>query len=384
MDLYYKIAVSQDGVNNSNTKSVERLSLISLVFIITFGLLIRLYVTFLSGLPWLSTDTYAYMDMATAILAGHPIACYPNGLPLLMAITKILFNPEKIYINLVILNVLFSTLIVYMVALITTKITKNKLLGIVAAIIICLYPNQINYTRLILSEIPTCFLLTFSIFIFLRKKYFLAGFVLYLSVMFRSDLFLVFPLLFLISLFFLYKENKTNKAFYFLGGYGLGILLYSMLLSYGIVASTNRVGLEVLKSINANSLKEEYPSTSNFSENEKQHPISTYTKFILNQPKTYIKQRLFAIENMWGWPPSPARSMGSKLLIAIRFPLFILGIIGFWKFRKNFDAWAVLMPIVALTIVHVATYSSPRYTVSVEPLLICLASLSFFKRSALQ
>ncbi|EKD71441.1 MAG: glycosyl transferase family protein [uncultured bacterium] len=364
----------------NNIQSLGYVTFAALILVIMLGFLIRFTLPFISGLVWFSTDTYDYINMADAIIAGHPIAKFPNGLPLLIAIIKIFVKPELMPKVLIFINVILSTSIIWMAALITTKITNKKFIGIITALIVSLYPNQINYTRFILSEVPACFLLTLSIFLFLKKNFFLSGFILFLATFFRSDLLLVFPLLFAISLYFLCKNDKIAKAFYFCTGYMLGILFSFMLLNYGVIASTNRYGLEILKSLNADSLKEEYPSIANFKEDEKLHPIRTYIQFILNNPTTYLKQRLFALENMWGWPLASNRNLIAKILIAIRFPIFILGIIGFWKYRNNFDAWVLFIPILALSIIHVATYSSPRYTFTVEPLLICLASISLSKR----
>ena len=167
-----------------------------------------------------------------------------------------------------------------------------------------------------------------------------------------------------------------RPAFY-LGGYGLGVLLYSALLLVGIVESNNRYGLEILRSINVDSLQEEYPSISTFSVEENRHPMRTYIKFIFDHPGKYVRQRLSALANMWVWPTAANRSYAAKAFIAIRFPLFILAMVGFWRHRQSFDAWILFTPLITLTLVHVVLYSAPRYTFVVEPLLIILASASF-------
>lgn len=369
-----------DFLKTISSDKLERKFFISLIFIVAIGFIIRFTLLFKNGVLWFSTDTYDYMTMADAIISGHPIAKFPNGFPLLIALIKIFFQSEKLPFVLVFLNVCLSTIVIGMTAAITIKITKKKYLGVVAALIVALYPNQINYTHQILSEVPTCFLLTLSIFIYLKKNYFVSGLILFAATMFRSDLLLVFPMLFSLTLFYFYKNDKITNAVYYLAGYLAGVIFYSMLLSYSIVSSTNRYGLEILKSLNANSIREEYPSIKNFSADEQAHPIRTYFSFMINHPTTYIQQRLSAAENMWGLISAPSRSLSAQILIAIRFPIFILGLFGLWKYRSKFEAWIIAMPIIALSIIHIALYSSPRYTYSVEPLLICLASMSLIRR----
>ena len=175
-------------------------------------------------------------------------------------------------------------------------------------------------------------------------------------------------------------SKKTKRLAYFFLGYGLGMLGYFILIQSHVVSIANRNGLEILKSLTSDSVQEEYRSTSNFSIEEKNHPIRTYFQFIVNHPKEYTEQRLWALENMWGWSPAPTRSFTAKLLIAIRFPLLIIALIGLWRYRRDFNARIIFIPIAALTIVHVASYSGPRYTFIAEPFAICLASLVFYKK----
>lgn len=352
-----------------------------LTSIVISALIVRLFVAFTLNHLWFSTDTYDYFNMANAILAGHPIAKFPNGLPLLIAFTETVFHPNHAPLILICLNIILSTSLVWMTAKIAIKISNKNYVGIIAALIVAFYPNQLDYTRLILSDIPACFLITFTAFLFLKEKYFYAGLTLFIATLFRTNLLLVFPFIFMVGLYFLYKSQTKIKLSNFLCGYLLGVMLYTIMINTGMIASTNRYSYEILKSLNANSLMEEYPSPANFSENEKAHPIHTYFQFALNNPSLYLKQRIYALENLWGWPPSPGRGLLAKILISVRLPLFILGLIGFWKYREKLDSWILLAPIIALSIIHVAMYSSPRYTVPVEPLLICLASLFFSKRS---
>jgi len=381
--LLLKSNVTIDNLD-ARERKLHQLYIISLLLILIVALITRIYVTFISGLSWFSSDSYDYLNMAEAIFAGHPYAKFPNGIPILIAMVRFFFNPKVLSQALVSLNIILSTLVVLLTINITKQISGSRLIGILAGAIIAFYPNQINYVRQILSEVPTSFFLTLSIFVFLKKKYFFSGLILFIATMCRTDLLFVLPLLFICSLFYFGRMGKARKAVYYLVGYGLGIVLYSMLLHLNVVSSTNRYGLEILKSIVADSLQENYPGISSFSSEEIQHPIQTYVKYAVEHPIEYTKQRLAALENMWGWAPSPSRSLHNKIFIAIRFPIFILAMLAFYKQRKKFDVWVVLIPIFALTILHVITYSSPRYTFTVEPLLISLACIFFSRKIYLQ
>jgi hypothetical protein len=45
---------------------------------------------------------------------------------------------------------------------------------------------------------------------------------------------------------------------------------------------------------------------------------------------------------------------------------------GFWKAR-TYQAWLLLIPVMVVTLIHVAYFSNPRFTVTVEPFVVILA-----------
>jgi hypothetical protein len=351
------------------------------LLVIVVAISIRTYISFFSGRPWFTTDTFSYFQMADAILAGHPYSHFPNGYPILVATIKLIFKSEMVPTVLIVLNVVLSTLVVGMVIDMARKMTGGRWLACLAGLGVALYPNQINYVRQLLTEVPATFLLTLSVFLLLKRKYFGSGLILYLAVLFRSSLLPVLPTLFICSL--LHPIIRRIKVhFSYLGGFGISLALSSALLVAGIAKPSSNLGSDLLISIKSYSQNVNY-SVEGFNAEERQHPLRTYIKFALNSPAKYIKQRILSLEELWGWPSAgdPPRSLAARILIAVRLPLLILAILGFYRRAKDFDAWVLFVPIVAITLVHVAMFSTPRFTYVVEPFLVILATMALNKKA---
>lgn len=361
-------------------KNLNSLYTVSFFFLILLALFSKLYISFLSGLPWLCDDSYNYIKMADAILSGHPFSYFPNGLPILIAIIKLFFNSQIALTVLICLNIIFSTLTVWITTEITKEMTGSRLLALLSGLCIALYPNQINFVRQILTETPTTFLLTLGLLFLIRKQYFLSGFVIFLATMFRSTLLPLFPIIFICCLFYPgILSDKKRKIVKLLWGVGLGLALYLALLFSGMVKPSGNTAESLLISISSYSQNLNFRAPENFTVEQQQHSFHTYIDFMLNNPSEYIKQRLFSLQELWGWPSTsdPPRHLTVKILIFIHFPLLILAIIGFVKHIRDFDAWILFAPIINITLVHAATFSEARYTCTIEPCLIVLAVILF-------
>lgn len=369
-------------MNNSTVNATDQKNAVFyykvLTLIIMLALGARIYVSFFTGLAWFNTDTYEYFKMADAILIGQPYSFFPNGYPLLISIAKLLFTPEMVPTALIIINVVLSTLVVAMAADMAQRMTGNMLFACIAAISIAFYPNQLNYVRQLLTEVPTTFLVTLSVFLLLKRNYFFSGFVLYLAVLFRSSMLPILPMLVACSLLHPDKKNTIPQGIKYLAGVGAGLALYTMLLEFDIVKPAENLSMNLLLSISSYSQNINFGAAENFSSEEKLHPIRTYVMFALDHPAEYVKQRILSLQELWGWPAAgdPPRSFISKALIGLRLPLIILAVFGFYKGIKTFDAWILFIPIIALTLVHIAMFSSPRFTYPIEPFAIILATIA--------
>lgn len=319
---------------------------------------------FFSGLPWHSTDTWDYLRQADAILAGNPISYFPNGYPLLIALVKVFTTDPTL--TLAWLNVVFSTATVGLVMALSQKLNKTWVLaGILAAV----WPNQLNYSRQLLSECATAFLLVSAVWLIVSRRYFPAGLLLYTAILFRSSLWPIAP----VYLFVLWWFRRHLSIVKFACGFLIGLLCNGMLILLNVIEPSSNLRQNFLQAISSYSSNFQLTPIQ-FTPEQWAHPFRTYLRFAASHPLTFILQRLDSLWELWGFWPSYARSTFAKVLIGIRLPLLILGVVGFYNARRLFRAWAIFLPVVMLTLIHVAFYSFPRYTFVVEPLLIVLVA----------
>lgn len=333
------------------------------------SLLVRLWVAFFSGLPWWSSDTYGYMTMAEAIRAHHPMALLPNGYPLLIAGVMLVLKASLVPATLITINVVLSTLSVWLVMQIGHFLTGEKMAAL-AGLMLAIYPNQINYTRLLLSETPTAFLLVLTLFLLFRGQGLAAGLVAVLCGLFRSTLTPIVPLILLVCI----STRRQWKGY--LAGVVLGLGGYVALLVAGVVASSTNVGVNLLLAVHSYSHRISF-ATSGFTPDQIAHPLWTYLSFAIHAPVTFASQRLDALWELWGpWPLGADRGIGAKMLIGLRCPLLLLAGYGVWQ-RRDFATWLLVLPVLSVTATHVAFFAAPRFSFVVEPCLILLAVCGF-------
>lgn len=370
---------------NNNTDEIAKRKFdhfyLKLLIILLLAFSVRIYISFFSGLSWFQTDTFDYFDMADAILAGHPYSAFPNGYPILIAITKTFFRPGLVPSVLISLNVVFSTLIVWMTTVMAKKMTGSELMACVAGFGIALYPIQLNYVRLMLTEVPTTFLLTLSVFLLLRRNYFSSGLSFCLTTLLRSSALPVLPILIGYYLFHPNPGITKRQAVSYLVGLMTVLTLYSGLIVCGVVKTSSNLTVNLLTSSKPYNQGDNFFSIDRFTIEEKQNPLRTYINFALNNPVEYVRQRLLSLQELWGWPVTVdhigvSRSIATKIVVSVRIPLIVLVIIGFWRGPRDYDTWILFSPIIAITSVHFLMHSSPRYTTVVEPCLIVLAVVS--------
>jgi hypothetical protein len=87
-----------------------------------------------------------------------------------------------------------------------------------------------------------------------------------------------------------------------------------------------------------------------------------------------------AFWELWGpWPQASnvdmPRSTITKILIGLRCLMILLAIAAFWSRRSSVEIGLVMIPIILITVVHTAFFSTPRFTFPVEPLVLVLATL---------
>jgi hypothetical protein len=67
--------------------------------------------------------------------------------------------------------------------------------------------------------------------------------------------------------------------------------------------------------------------------------------------------------------------MATRIAIGLRFPALLLAIAAVWAGRSRIEIWCVAMPILVVTITHSVFFSTARFTFTIEPALLILATL---------
>ena len=342
-----------------------------LVFILAAALFFRIYSVAVNGIGY-TIDSQNYIKQAKLLLEGHYSLYFPNGFPLIVAF----FLPFKNFIDLgtclITLNIILSVITVYFVYRICRNSFSNKYLAFIAAAIMAVYPNQIKYVHWFLSEVPAAFFITLSLFLFTKKKYVASGAALGMASMIRTTL---LPIGILFSLYLLIRKNiSVYKYFAF---FSVVILAF---LTYGYA----RTGYFTIGQNAAHNLSitTEYSDTASFPKvNLKtlNGSLNDYVSYAFAHPSEFLSERL---ENLWDlWGPMPPWGEGwegrSEFFwkIGVRFPLLLLAVFGFIVSEKNFTSVFSIVAIAVITTIHCLYFADPRFTHTIEPFAVILASI---------
>ena len=344
---------------------------------ITLALLVRVYASFFAGKEWFSTDTFEYFSLADAILARRPFSYTPNGYPLLIAVVKLAAKPSWVPAILICVNIVSSATVVILVMRIAEAVHPSPIVRYSAGLLCALLPSQINYVRYLYSEAPATVVFVGGIALLLVERHTTAGFLLYVSNLFRSTLGPVIPLACICVIAF----RRTWRAAILLAAGGLvGVMLYWPLEVTGIVHPPGNFAANVLLAIGEDA--EAWSLSGGDDLSRSVTVISRYIAFARDHPREFVRQRLTAAWNLWGpWPPAGdtpgrrPRSTATRLMIGLRFPLLILAIVGFVRSRRLFPAWICAVPIAVISVTHFLLYAEARYTYPVEPLAVVLAAV---------
>ncbi|MDP2364740.1 MAG: hypothetical protein Q8M94_13355, partial [Ignavibacteria bacterium] len=225
-------------------------------------------------------------------------------------------------------------------------------------------PNQLNYVRFILTEIPALFFLLLSFYFLSRDNYPVAAISIGIAVTIKTAL---LPAVLLFVFYLLYKKNLSSGLKYF------RIVLVPLLLMmiYGFII-TGKFTLG-------------YSSVHNFyltvDQSGKQSTnildaIAYYLNYAISHPSKFILERINSLWEFWGFLPSANEGLREnllfRLLIGIRFPLFLLASYGFIKTKKDIVVVFSAIVIVSATLLHMVFYSIPRYNFVLEQIMIFL------------
>lgn len=368
-----QIADPESGSTQLDRRQPDNSNGIYLIFILFVAFLLRVYMCFFSGLTNYNSDTISYFQMADGILSGAPISYFPNGYPLIVAGVRLIVEQNFVNSALLALNVLLSTAVVAMAYYISKRISGSVSALIVAALV-AVWPNQLNYTRQLLSEAPCVFFLTAAIALLLFEHRLLSGIAFSAASLVRSSLLPVGPL----ELCVIFIRRPNRQALFLLIGLTTGPAFDYSLQAAGIIKPSSNFGSNLLIAITGNSTEGVDFSMSKFSQHEIEHPVITYLEFAAKRPIEFGQQRLSALWELWGPWPEPGdlknpRGSVTRALIGLRFPLLLFALLALWNRRKNLDSVLMFVPILVITMTHFVFFSTPRFTFPIEPLLIVLA-----------
>jgi hypothetical protein len=340
--------------------------------IIAVALVLRIVVCFVVGLPSSSSDTPFYINEAAGLRLGLWSPMFPVGYPILIAAAMSIAR-DHLAGALLVLNVLMSTATVVFVGLSAEKLTSTRA-GIVAAGITAIWPQQLNFVRLVLSEVPSTFFLTASAAFTCRSFDVFGGLALSGAILTRTIYGPVAP--FAVALL---TRDARRRAVRF--GIGVAVpIAIAAVISYsrmGGVSLGDNFARNVIVAHRSTGSQIDYRGTTL----DTAAASHLYVSGAIADPVVFVKQRMLALWELWGpWPGGdeprgqgvPARSRLVRALIGIRFPLLVLALWSLPTLGRSLTVLYLWLPIVTVTIVHTVLFATPRFTVPVEPLLIVL------------
>jgi hypothetical protein len=335
--------------------------------------ILRCYFGLLACVEHIKPDTPSYLRMADAILAGAPLSDFPNGLPLLLAGLKLLAGSEHLVTAMVLVNVAMSTATVLLAVLIFRRVFGGQD-AIFAALILAVWPNQLNYVPQVLSEVPCAMFLVAGLWAFVSGRMTAAAALVCAAGLVRSTVMPAAPLLFMLLIW----DRRWHCSGRFALGFGAVLAANLAAQAAGIIAPPSNLTINLLVSIGSTSTGGIDFDLGRFSAEERLHPLATHLRFALEHPAGYAVQRLSALWEMWGpWPNSGApfseRGLAARAMIGLRFPLICLAAIALWHYRRRWQVLALGAPVLVLTAIHTAFFANARFSHPVEPLLAVLA-----------
>jgi 4-amino-4-deoxy-L-arabinose transferase-like glycosyltransferase len=338
-----------------------------LFYILLAGLALRIYISFFYAESWYTADSWEYINQAKLLLDGKYPAMFPNGYPLIISVFVFLTgNIPYTGVLLILLNIILSVIIIYLVYRISFEIYKEENFALIAALIISLYPNQINYVRYVLSDVPCTFFLMLSLYLLTNSMYRLSALTTGAAALIRTTF---LPLGILLSLFlFSRKEYKNAKGYLF-----FTLVPVFVFLIYGFAVSGKiTLGVNVFYNftLTANNFQGDYIDADS--------SINDYVEYMVSQPVKFIKDRFLSLWDLWGPLASVTKwekaSLHYRIIAGLRFPFLILALIGFVKITASREKFFMAAAFLVLTFVHFFYFSNSRYSLPVEPFLAILAA----------
>ncbi len=259
--------------------------------VITLSFFIRIIIAFYFSDNWLTPDSKNYILQANELLKGGFGLYFPNGFPALIALVNCNSRHGNRDDSMIIVNLILSTASLYIFSIIVKKYPGINLFSLIAIALFAFYPNQLNFVRYILTEVPSVLFLILSFYLISKNKFSAAGLMLGFAAIMKTSL-LGFILLFS---FYLFHKKEFQNGIRFLG---LSLFPVVLILIYGfIVTGSFTIGYSSVHNFYLALNQPELLSTNLLDS------IGYYLNYAVSHPLRFIFERFQSLWEFWGLFP---------------------------------------------------------------------------------
>jgi hypothetical protein len=352
------------------------------------GLLLRIFFVFFMQADPLVYDSKMYLLVADGIVNEAPISSFPNGYPLVIALFRSFLPTAQTVQALLGLNVLLSTACIPLTYILCLMCRPYRWLAFAASSLIAIYPHQLRYAQLVMTETISTFVLLAAmvgaLWIWTNRSKadtrlvpicLGTGLLFHVTGAIRPSLMLVGILL---PLVYAFLSRTIKVPMLIAGGFLIGAGFLFIVEKSPLARPPHAFGNNLLISINSDSNGTAFVA---YPENEQKQAVKTYITFALKNPSRFLRQRAISLWELWG-PKSLAgyrqeQETGVvKIIVLVRTVLVFLFIGGFLRYRCNPELHIISIPLVVITFVHTLTFSNHRFLVPIEPYLFIGSTLA--------
>lgn len=372
--------------------SLGKRDLVVLAGITLLAFILRIVFVFWMNPEPLVYDSKMYLMVADGIVNEAPISSFPNGYPLVIALFRSFLPTAQTVQALLVLNVVLSVACVPLTFYFCRLCKLQKWIPMVAAGLIAVYPHQLRYAQLVMTETiaTTVLLLAMVGAMWLWNNRadnagqvilvsLITGFLFHMTGAIRPSLMLIGIL---VPITFAILSKTTKLPLGIVSGFLIGATILFGIEKSPLARPPHAFGNNLLISINSDSNGTAFVA---YPEDQQKRAIKTYLEFAAKNPARFLRQRAISFWELWG-PKSLAgyrqeQETGIvKLIVLLRTVLLIAFLTGIVLFRMKQELYFSAVPVLVVTIVHVMTFSNHRFLVPIEPFLFMgsLISVSAF------